>query len=95
MPTCHACGAPLPRTERIGRRETCVRCGADLHCCLNCRFYAPGLHNDCAENQAERVVDKASGNFCEYFSPGKAARPAPSSAGARAQLDSLFKKGTR
>jgi len=40
--------SPLPRlrrgdpfAERIGRRETCARCGAELHCCRNCRFYAP------------------------------------------------------
>lgn len=96
MPTCHACGAEIPPAERIGRRETCARCGAELHCCRNCRFYAPGMHNDCAETQAERVVEKARSNFCDYFALGGGAPGATDGrAAARARLDDLFKKGPR
>ena len=95
MSACHACGAEIPRVERIGRRDTCLRCGGDLHCCRNCRFYAPGMHNDCSENQAERVTDKVRGNFCEYFALPEGARPAaagPPAAAPRTQLDNLFRK---
>lgn len=90
---CHHCHADIGRSQSVGRRDTCLKCGSDLHCCLNCRFYAPGHHNDCLESQAERQVDKAAGNFCEYFSFRTAPSLTPArDAKARAQLDGLFKK---
>ena len=80
--------------ERVGRRDACLQCGADLHCCRNCRFYAPGHHNDCLENQAERQVDKNAGNFCDYFSFRIGGPAANKGVGgdARARLDALFAK---
>lgn len=92
---CHRCGAGISTTDRIGRRDTCPKCGSDLHCCLNCRFYEPGYHNDCRETQAERQVDKEAGNFCECFAPrpgvpGKPSSPATSDAHSR--LQDLFRK---
>lgn len=97
MPACHACGAAIPPAERIGRREACERCGAELHCCMNCRHYAPGMHNDCVETQAERVVDKDRANFCDYFSlaGGRPAGEADPGAAARARLEALFRKKAR
>ena len=93
MKACHACGADIGNPERIGRRDSCLRCGADLHSCLNCRFYSPGHHNDCFETQAEPVADKARGNFCDYFAFREGARAAHGRAGnTRAQLDALFGK---
>ena len=90
---CHRCGTDIGRIERVGRRDTCLQCGGDLHCCLNCRFYAPGQHNDCLETQAERQVDKAAGNFCDYFSFRVGSRaPRPPTSDARAKLDALFGK---
>ncbi|HUI25220.1 MAG TPA: hypothetical protein VL403_03975 [Candidatus Kryptonia bacterium] len=91
---CHHCGTDIGRIERVGRRDACLQCGADLHCCRNCRFYAPGHHNDCLEPQAERQVDKLAGNFCDYFSFRSGGSPAGKPAGgdARAKLDSLFAK---
>ncbi len=64
---CHHCGCSIGPVEPVGRRDVCLRCHADLHCCLNCSFYDPGRHNQCREPQAERQVEKAAGNFCEYF----------------------------
>ncbi len=90
---CHRCGTAIGAVERVGRRDTCLQCGSDLHCCRNCRFYVPGHHNDCLETQAERQVDKQAGNFCEYFSfrTGRAGAAVPV-ADARAKLDALFAK---
>lgn len=90
---CHHCGAEIRPVERIGRRDACLRCRADLHCCLNCRFYEPQADNQCREPQAERQVDKTVGNFCEYFSfrSGRSAEPAKVDA-ARARLDAIFAK---
>ena len=93
--TCHQCGRQLEAVARVGRRDACPGCGADLHCCLNCRFHDPGAHNQCREPQAERQVDKLRANFCEYFSARTAtASPAPA-AGTRAALDALFAKKAR
>lgn len=90
---CHRCGRDIGAVERVGRRDTCLHCRTDLHCCLNCSFYDPTYHNQCREPQAERQVDKQVGNFCEYFSfrisrPGKATK----ADAARARLDALFTK---
>lgn len=88
---CHRCGRPVDTVDRIGRRETCPGCGAYLHCCRNCRFYDPGLHNQCREPQAERQVDKEQGNFCEYFTLGAAGGKPSDAADARSKLDALFR----
>jgi hypothetical protein len=92
--SCHRCGAAVGTIERVGRRDACLRCSADLHCCLNCRFYAPGHHNDCLESQAERQVDKVAGNFCDYFSfrSGAHGARADGKTDPRAKLDALFRK---
>jgi hypothetical protein len=87
---CWRCAAARLSSERIGRRESCPHCGADLHCCRNCRFYDPGRHNQCREPLAERQVDKERANFCEYFSP--AGGPTADRRGdVRAQLAALFR----
>ncbi len=94
--TCHSCGAaaPLSLGENVSRRDECNRCGADLHCCRNCRFFDPARNNECAEPQSDRVVDKAQSNFCDYFEPrtkvdlsGGQSRPD----NARQAFDDLFK----
>jgi len=95
MPSCHSCGADIPSRERVGRRDACAACGAELHCCANCRFHAPGRHNECAETQAEPVTEKARANFCDYFAlrSGPVAAASPGAA-ARARLHDLFRKRT-
>jgi len=92
-PHCWRCGAACAAFERIGRRDTCLSCGADLRCCRNCAFYLPAANNECREPQAERQVDKERGNFCDWFSPGGAAAQAGgSAAAAKAKLADLFGK---
>ncbi len=92
---CHRCGHDIGAVERIGRRDACLQCRADLHCCLNCAFYDPAYHNQCREPQAEPQVDKQVGNFCDYFSFRTGRRLAADMKqkdGARARLDALFGK---
>ncbi|MGD9764686.1 MAG: hypothetical protein AB7V27_13310 [Candidatus Binatia bacterium] len=92
---CWRCGAPLP-SGRLGRRDACARCDADLHCCRNCRFYDPPRHNECREPQAERQVDKKRGNFCEYFgSAASTSGETADRADARARLEALFARPRR
>ena len=95
---CWTCAANAAERERIGRRDTCTACGADLHSCRGCRFYDAAAYNACAEPQAERVLDKERGNFCDWFAPRTAANATPAArtvAGggdARAELDRLFRR---
>jgi hypothetical protein len=93
---CHRCGAALALDRRIGRREVCAGCGVDVHVCKNCGFYSAGAYNDCREPNADRVVDKESSNFCEYFAVVASSRGvAPGGQGgdrARQALDALFRK---
>jgi hypothetical protein len=92
--TCAGCGAALGSPERVGRRDTCPQCHADLHVCRQCRFYEPHAADGCREPQAERVVDKARSNFCDYFAVAEvrvtAAASTPGGGSAREALERLF-----
>jgi hypothetical protein len=48
-----------------------MKCRADLRVCLNCQSYDPRVAQQCRERRAEPVLEKASGNFCEYFEFGR------------------------
>lgn len=96
--TCWKCGEVIEVTaaaSRVGARETCPKCDADLHCCRNCQLYDPAKHNQCAETQAEWVRDKEAANYCDYFSPNpvlSAGKRSSSPGGdAKKRFDSLFK----
>jgi hypothetical protein len=89
---CAACGADLGRRERVGRRDACPRCEAELRTCRQCRFYEPTAADGCREPHAERVAEKSRANFCDYFAVGEPAAPEPtrSAPDTRAALDRLF-----
>lgn len=89
--SCWKCGGPIA-SEKPGRRETCPKCGADVHVCKNCRFWDPSLYNECREPRAERVSDRERGNFCDWFEwRGGPASVENKSCGI-ADLEKLFKK---
>ncbi len=44
-----------------------MKCRADLRVCLNCQNYDRNIAQQCRERRAEPVLEKAVGNFCEYF----------------------------
>ncbi len=95
---CWKCGAKIeyPSGSRVGTRDVCPACDADLHSCRNCQFYDPSKHNQCAETQAEWVRDKGAANYCAYFRPNPtllacAELPAPAPDDAKKRFDSLFK----
>ena len=79
---------------KVGRKDECPHCGADLHVCKNCALYDPSLHNQCREPEAAFIRDREAGNFCTHFDFKD--RDAPqaqddSVAKAKAKLDTLFK----
>lgn len=64
---CPYCGAGFAPGTIIARTSVCPQCGKDLHTCISCRFYHPGLHYDCSEDIDEPVVEKDLPNFCGSF----------------------------
>lgn len=72
-----------------------MKCRADLRVCLNCTHYDRSVAHQCRERRAEPVLEKDSGNFCEYFEfvfrdwKPKAENNSRESA-AREQLKKLF-----
>ncbi len=94
MKTCFNCRKELKLDSPPGRSDTCPFCSADLRCCMNCDFYDAGAYNQCSEPQAERVLEKEKGNFCDYFR-FRISATAPDkmkSAAARNRLEALFGK---
>lgn len=91
---CHSCGTELESDDPIGRSARCERCGNDLRCCRNCRFYDVSAYNDCAEPSAERVLEKERANFCDFYSPsaGAAAVAGSPKPDGLSELEKLFRK---
>ena len=92
---CARCDAQLPPPPYF-RNDECPKCAADLHSCVQCARFDPNLNNQCAESQADRVVDKERANFCDWFKAGAGkggtANHLDAKTDALAKLDSLFKK---
>jgi hypothetical protein len=93
--TCHRCQGEVTVKDLVGRRDTCPWCEADLHSCLNCTFYDTHYADACREPNAEPVVEKDRGNFCEFFRVRESQQRqhvGTTTPDARAQLEALFKK---
>lgn len=95
---CHKCRNEIEMIVtvgvKVGRFDECHHCGAYLHACKNCRFWDPGVHNECLENQAEFIRDREAANSCAHFEIKK--RDAPPEADnstslAKSKLNDLFK----
>jgi hypothetical protein len=71
MKNCHACGTPWDSSpgSQPGKDETCVKCGADMHCCLNCRLFDRSSYQ-CTSRTTEPIRDKDRQNRCEEFQIG-------------------------
>lgn len=93
--TCHSCKKELSLGRGVGRRDACPFCGADLRCCLNCKFFKPSVSKQCHEPAAALQKEKSKANFCDYFvfaeSWGADTVNAKTEQARRA-LDELFKK---
>ncbi len=91
---CYRCGTSLEKlTLPLSRRDQCPECLVDLHVCLMCISFAPQLADQCSEDDAEEVREKAKANFCDFFEPsGTAYAPGRMSGHERAQaeLETLF-----
>jgi len=93
MKLCHSCKKALDIGRELGRRDECPFCRADLHCCLNCRFFDRSAPKQCREPQAGLVREKDKANFCDFlvFAEGTGAAAGDPDK-ARKALDGLFRK---
>ena len=92
---CALCKKALLSDTFFSRRSTCPSCGADLHICLNCRFFSETSHNKCLEPKAEFQRTRDRANFCDFFQfrqDQTAGSPEKEKEAARKKLDDLFRK---
>lgn len=91
---CFTCQTEITVIEKVGRREECPKCRADVHVCKNCAFYDAKVYNECKETQAEVVREKDRSNHCDYFSPrqGKMGEVKDPAEALREAAEALFKK---
>lgn len=89
---CFGCGNQFKLSDEVGRRDECETCGADLHCCKNCRFYDSTAYNECKEVQADVVQVKDRSNFCDYFQLGQGSNGEDNKKDLLAAAEALFKK---
>lgn len=89
---CFKCSKGIQFSGKIGRREDCTHCGADLHCCRNCHFYDKNSYNECKETSADVVQEKERSNFCDYFQPRVGGVNGKSASDLKAAAEALFKK---
>ena len=91
---CYRCGTSLAALSLpLSRLDECPSCSVHLHCCRMCRYYDPSVTEECTEEDAEEVREKARANFCDYFKPGDDGfDPAALEAEARSRqsLEALF-----
>ena len=96
---CNRCGQPRISLEAPTFDELCVKCGADIHTCGNCRFFDTTTLWECRENIPARVANKHARNECTFFQP-KVVKDLAADKGrqpqtpddARKAFDALFKK---
>ena len=88
---CFDCGYEIDLEVKIARRDTCNSCGADLHCCMNCKFYDESA-DVCRENIRNWVRYREQSNFCPHFTfKDSDGSRAEEQADAKARLNALFK----
>ena len=92
MFACHSCANEIELIDKVKRSDSCEHCGADLHCCRNCKLWDPNAHNQCHESTTMWEPDKEKSNFCTYFSPREGPVDKEDNAPAFNALESLFKK---
>lgn len=64
---CYKCKEELVFDVKLQRLDTCPNCGAWLHCCYNCKYWNPSVHNECELDRSEFVRDREAANFCTSF----------------------------
>lgn len=90
--TCYHCKKSNSIDAKVGFREECLHCKADLHVCKNCDFYDVKSYNECREPSADVVRDKEKFNFCDFFKPSQRDGQISEKDKLKAAAEALFKK---
>lgn len=91
--SCFSCHKINQFSGKVGFRDECLGCHADLHSCKNCQFYDVKSYNQCRENSADVVREKDRANYCDYFTPRQgASHQGDEKARLKAAAEALFKK---
>ncbi len=90
---CWKCGTQLedPPDGKITFRMECDKCLAAQHCCQNCRYYRPGLPNDCEVPGTDYIRDRQAINFCEEFKVKLPSSTPQNSDNGKNRFNNLFK----
>lgn len=64
---CTRCGQVRQDLGELTFDETCLKCGADLHTCGNCRFFDTTTLWECRAEIPKRVTGKQTRNECTLF----------------------------
>lgn len=92
MILCFSCQKELKFSDlKIGFREECPNCRADVHTCKNCQFWDPKVYNECKETAADVVREKDRANYCEFFLL-RTSSGAQQKVDFKAAAEALFKK---
>lgn len=89
---CFSCNKENTYVEKLGLRDECESCGADLHVCKNCKFYDPGSYNECRESSADVQREKERANFCDYFQASNEKAEEEKKDALLSAAEALFKK---
>lgn len=93
MILCFSCQKELKFSDlKIGFREECPHCRADVHVCKNCLFWDPKVYNECKETAADVVREKDRANYCEFFQLNTSRGVGVQKVDLKAAAEALFKK---
>jgi predicted RNA-binding Zn-ribbon protein involved in translation (DUF1610 family) len=62
---CSNCGAVL--SSGFDPNGKCPKCGFELHCCKQCRFFDSGAQFECTQPIPERISPKDARNNCTFY----------------------------
>jgi hypothetical protein len=62
---CANCGAVL--TNGFDANGQCPKCGLELHCCKQCRFFDSAAQFECTQPIPERITPKDAKNNCTFY----------------------------
>ncbi len=93
MQRCFNCQKAMELKEGITEASLCPHCQKPVHCCFNCRFYAPGARFDCLQPLQEPVRFKNQAQACPAFAIRviEIQKKAGQQTKAMNKLDDLFK----
>lgn len=66
---CGMCGHIIHASPDIQADSQCLKCGADLRTCKNCRHFDTSAQFECTQPIKKRVMAKDKSTDCTYFEP--------------------------